>query len=472
MRYLLVLCLLVLCPVALAVPLGDSAFDARLLTGPEKRVLQAALTLTGDYHGQLDGIWGKASQSALEAHAMRTAGAVRPVNRHLVTLLAAFEAERDARGWTIETSTAGNLSFAYPAALVSATRHKDGMTWSSADGSFQMATGIVDAGKGRALHALVAADAAPPFEILRDIRPDRQTTFATVRDGHLRFARTDRLGADRYFSLTIIAAPVHRGRMALVAATIRRGAPVDLTLPADGLLSGILASGSQPQPVPEATPPMNPPSQPTHTGALLATGTGFFVNETAVVTAGHVVADCGRLTLADGTPLTLIARELTKDIAVARSDRASRHWLALSPERVVRLGEPVMALGHPYAEVLDLGLVATGGNVSALLAPGQSIEDLLFSAPVQPGNSGGPVLNRHGAVVGVVVSRLEDLAMLKGIGRQPQNMNYAVSHASLAAFLGRQGIAHAVAPARPVDLASGIPNEVALAVVAIYCFEK
>jgi S1-C subfamily serine protease len=68
---------------------------------------------------------------------------------------------------------------------------------------------------------------------------------------------------------------------------------------------------------------------------------------------------------------------------------------------------------------------------------------LQVSAPVQPGNSGGPVLDRNGTVVGVIVSKLNALSVASVTGDIPQNVNFAIKASVAAAFLDAQGIAHA-----------------------------
>ena len=90
---------------------------------------------------------------------------------------------------------------------------------------------------------------------------------------------------------------------------------------------------------------------------------------------------------------------------------------------------------------------------------------MMITAPIQPGNSGGPIMTMDGSVVGVVVSRLgasggrlEDL---------PQNMNYAVPVADLRSFLSAARVEPASATPQPIDL--GLPEGIDDAVVHIRC---
>ncbi len=468
MRPLLVLLFLCLSTLAQAQPFADREFDARGLDLSEKRVLQAALALSGDYVGLLDGAWGNGSQSALEAYTMRTAGTGKPRNRHLERLLSTFEAERQDNGWQIIHLEADDLSFAFPLNLLLETDDPETATYASADGSFRLTIATLDLPQMLDAHDAVAAGAAPGFDLYQSYQPDRQITSATLRQGRLAYIRTDRIGESGFVALTMTAAPVHRGRMALLAASIQRGQGTELALPTDGLLAMMAAQTVQPQ---VTMPPQTSPRDPDRSAndAATSTGTGFYVNNTDIVTAAHVVAGCARMALANGGPLSVLAQDGDLDIAVLSAPR-SPVWLSLGTETSARLGEPVMALGFPFLDLLDQGLSVTGGNVSALPGDGDSAHEIMISAPVQPGNSGGPVLNHNGAVIGMVVSRLDDMVVLDETGSLPQNMNFAVSPATLTAFLDRNRIVYPVAPGRLFDLAGGIPDDVARAVVAIYCF--
>lgn len=112
----------------------------------------------------------------------------------------------------------------------------------------------------------------------------------------------------------------------------------------------------------------------------------------------------------------------------------------------------------------------TGGNVSALPREASPAARVMISAPVQPGNSGGPLLAQDGSVLGVVVSRIADEYVLEETGTLPQNMNFVTGADQLARFLHASRVlfpASGVAPAQ--DLAGGIPDEVQAAVVLISC---
>ena len=100
------------------------------------------------------------------------------------------------------------------------------------------------------------------------------------------------------------------------------------------------------------------------------------------------------------------------------------------------------AAGFPYYAIAGTSLHLTSGNVSALAGVDDDPRFFSFSAPVQPGNSGGPLIDAHGAVLGLVVARLSEDFIVEATGTLPQNVNYALAEPELAAFLAEAGVAH------------------------------
>jgi S1-C subfamily serine protease len=89
----------------------------------------------------------------------------------------------------------------------------------------------------------------------------------------------------------------------------------------------------------------------------------------------------------------------------------------------------------------------TKGDVTALAGVGNDFTQFQLSAPLQSGNSGGPVVDAHGNVVGVAVAKLNALVIAKESGDLPQNVNFAVKASHAASFLDAHGIAMRPAPA-------------------------
>ena len=87
------------------------------------------------------------------------------------------------------------------------------------------------------------------------------------------------------------------------------------------------------------------------------------------------------------------------------------------------MGELVYVAGFPYNfDTLNF----TSGAVSALVGFEKNITQFQFTAPIQPGNSGGPILNAWGSLIGVTFARIDDLAILEATNTLPQNINYGI----------------------------------------------
>ena len=191
-----------------------------------------------------------------------------------------------------------------------------------------------------------------------------------------------------------------------------------------------------PAPTPEPQPVPSPGPQPVPHRS--SSGTGIFVtNEGLVITNAHVVNDCSEIRVGMGQGESEIGRLVAKDAA---NDLALVK-VGAKPPRVgalrfgVRLGENVEAFGYPLSQVLATTGNFTTGNVTALAGLGDDSRFFQISAPVQPGNSGGPLLDENGNLVGIVSSKLNFLHEIKTQGDIPQNVNFAIKASVAANFL-------------------------------------
>lgn len=151
--------------------------------------------------------------------------------------------------------------------------------------------------------------------------------------------------------------------------------------------------------------------------------------------------DCRRVSLLGGLALTVLDIDASSDLALLKTGGASiRTPLMLRQGRGVRLADSVVVAGFPLTGLLSSGLNVTTGAVSALAGPGDDRRLIQITAPVQPGNSGGPLLDASGNVVGVVVSKLDAVAVASVTGDIPQNVNFAIALGTLQAFLDANSI--------------------------------
>lgn len=114
--------------------------------------------------------------------------------------------------------------------------------------------------------------------------------------------------------------------------------------------------------------------------------------------------------------------------------------------RGIRPADAVVALGFPYAGLLATSPQVTTGTVSALAGLNDDSRFLQLTAPVQPGNSGGPLVDLSGNVVGIVSARINDVAIAEATGSLPQNINFAIKSTTIREFLDAHRIEYLVAP--------------------------
>lgn len=168
------------------------------------------------------------------------------------------------------------------------------------------------------------------------------------------------------------------------------------------------------------------------------TGTAFYINKSGqMMTAAHVLRDCLVLEAQkDGAvlPLKLNASSNLLDLAVVDSGKPTDRALPLRVGQTITLGEGVTNVGYPLQGLLADSPNLTRGNVSARAGMKGSVGLFQFSAPIQPGSSGGPVVSDGGELLGVTVSSLNAAALIKD-GLLPQNVNFALEARYAAMFL-------------------------------------
>lgn len=174
-------------------------------------------------------------------------------------------------------------------------------------------------------------------------------------------------------------------------------------------------------------------------GPAVATGTGFFISADGyVVTNNHVIDGATKIELLiDGKSqqAELIAVDVANDLALLKAELTERPYIALSNSDTVSLGDTVYTLGFPRPSDQGRNPKFTEGSISALTGLDDEDSQFQMSVPIQPGNSGGPLVNSEGNVVGVVASTLNALRQLANGGGLPQNVNYAIKSVCLMDLL-------------------------------------
>ena len=205
-------------------------------------------------------------------------------------------------------------------------------------------------------------------------------------------------------------------------------------------------SAAEPSPRPGAFGRRPDGGRPPAGRGVVSTGSGFFVSsEGHVLTNAHVVRDCAAVHAPPGVAVRVVARDDASDLALLDGPPSG----AVAPFRAgrgIRPGDEVVVVGYPLRGMLASEANVTRGNVSALAGPGDDRRLFQMTAPVQPGSSGGPVLDLAGRVVGVTVARLDALTVARATGAIPQNVNFAVGAGTARAFLDAEGVPYETAP--------------------------
>lgn len=171
---------------------------------------------------------------------------------------------------------------------------------------------------------------------------------------------------------------------------------------------------------------------------MVSTGTGFFVSADGnIITNHHVVDGCSVVQIArkgfSNQRGRVISNDETNDLALIATGIKPDAVAAFRSD--IRLGETVSAFGFPMSGFLASSGNFTRGNVTALAGLGDDTRMYQISAPIQPGNSGGALLDQYGNVVGVIASTASLGYFVNRTHQVPQNINFAIKASTVLNFL-------------------------------------
>lgn len=181
-------------------------------------------------------------------------------------------------------------------------------------------------------------------------------------------------------------------------------------------------------------------------GALAAqatgSGTGFLIaKEGWIVTNAHVVDGCDYVEVSSFGKASEIQSDKQNDLTVLRIPAIPAEIQPIKLRNSQpKLGEDVAALGYPLAKLLSDSIKITMGNINSLIGMENDTRYLQISTPIQPGNSGGPLVDRSGFLLGINSSKLDDSYAIKASGSIPQNVNFAIKSNILELFLQSRNI--------------------------------
>ena len=138
-------------------------------------------------------------------------------------------------------------------------------------------------------------------------------------------------------------------------------------------------------------------------------------------------------------------RDSQNDLALIKPEQSSSNNAPIKNFAMIRngdveLGESVLVSGFPYGDLVSNNVKITSGIVSSTTGLGDNSGQFQIDAAVQPGNSGGPIPDKAGRVVGVVVAQFNKLKMAEISGCVPENTNFGIKGSALTAFLESAGV--------------------------------
>ena len=208
---------------------------------------------------------------------------------------------------------------------------------------------------------------------------------------------------------------------------------------------------------------------------LRGIGSGFFITKDGyLLTNFHVAKDAAKLEVEykkHRYKAEVVQVDTVNDLALLKVEGHDFSTLAFSRKDSADLGDEVFTIGFPNIEMQGFEPKYTDGKISSLAGMQDDQSEYQISVPVQPGNSGGPLCDSDGQVVGIIVARLNDMTALRETGAVPQNVNYAVKARRAQSLLSQvKGLETLLtstpSPAKPAKPIQAVEN--AIAMVRIY----
>jgi S1-C subfamily serine protease len=218
-------------------------------------------------------------------------------------------------------------------------------------------------------------------------------------------------------------------------------------------------SGSQPKyvlPVPSKPrnrlppasarkPPKPKPRERTNPNEIVSasSGSGFAVSTSGhVITNHHVIEGCQKVKIHHNgktIPASVVTFDPKNDLALLKGEFRPSTVLSLNTNGPELL-QDVYVAGFPFGRRVSAGVKVTKGIISSLTGIGNNFSNIQIDAALQPGNSGGPILDDKGNVVGVAVARLDKVKTLKKLGSLPENTNFGIKTSVVRSILESKNI--------------------------------
>jgi V8-like Glu-specific endopeptidase len=177
---------------------------------------------------------------------------------------------------------------------------------------------------------------------------------------------------------------------------------------------------------------------------VIGNGTGFYIDKSTIVTCAHCVPEGTSIIVARSDSKLLAGRlifvDRKLDIALLTTEEPNEFWLSLGNSDSLKLLDDLSVYGFPLAATLGTDLSASQGKLNSRRKIDENVW-LQLDATMNPGNSGGPVVNKSGESVGIAVARLDQFKSLKETGALPERINFAIPSNVLASRLAKENLA-------------------------------
>ena len=175
-----------------------------------------------------------------------------------------------------------------------------------------------------------------------------------------------------------------------------------------------------------------------------SSGTGFFVSgQGHILTNHHVIDGCQNVEAhIDGEQhkVTVIAVDTINDLALIKSELSPAAVFPVSREAPYLL-QDIYVAGYPFGDQVSSSVKVTSGIVSSLTGIGDNVSNIQIDAALQPGNSGGPIIDQHGNAIGVAVAKLDHTAISNLFDAVPENVNFGIRSSVAANLLDLNDVA-------------------------------
>ncbi len=393
----------------------------------DRGLLQSRLMLLGHYLSLTDGTFGNYTYRAITGFQVSLGDAATGVltSRQMDLLDAAAGELFFELGFDLVQDERGQMTLLLPQKLLpSISETKRGTAYASADGSMRLET-IRKPYSEESFESL--------YRSLSSQNATRRISYQTLKSDSFVVSGT-REG--RSFYILIYYTPDESAGFSVEwDSTVN-----DL----GAMVATFMASHSYPKAFdqPESNSPVLADAKPETEAqkdsarTRSASGSGFFVAERGVlVTNHHVVDGCSAIEVVGYGPARVVTSDKDVDLAVIQLRTPKPHPIAEIRGEAVELGESVVALGFPLADILNSSLNMGTGIISSETGLFGELTRFITNVGIQPGNSGGPILDENGRVLGVAVSKINDEALLAAIGTTAPNVGFAIKGDVVADYL-------------------------------------